>query len=318
MDSRHLGGSGLPPIPGTLIDPQPKPVAASLVKADEKGIVASSAYRAFLRFNQSQTTLLAAGTTYYAFLSVFAIVVAAVGFAALIGGQRLVTAINASVSEAFPGIFGEQGISATTLESVGKTTSALGLAVLLVSGAGAMVAVSRAIHIIYGAPRDPRNFVLARVRLLGWLLLLVPLMALSFLPSGIISMASHPVLDALGVHSSVSTVLLFVAAGVVSLLLNALVIWLILGHLGGIRPARDARLAGTVLGAIGIELLKYLLSFIINWSIHRPQYAAFAAPIAMMFVLYLESLVLYTAAALTAAVASAVKSARDPSAIASR
>ncbi len=59
------------------------------------------------------------------------------------------------------------------------------------------------------------------------------------------------------------------------------------------------------MGAVGIEILKYLLSFIIAWSVSKPQYGAFAAPIAMLLVLYLESLMLYTAASITAGMAVA-------------
>ena len=92
---------------------------------------------------------------------------------------------------------------------------------------------------------------------------------------------------------------------VLSIGLNALVVWLILGHMGGIRPPRDARLAGTAVGAVGIEIHKYLLSFIIAWSVSKPQYGAFAAPIALLLVLYLESLTLYVAASLTAGMAVA-------------
>jgi uncharacterized BrkB/YihY/UPF0761 family membrane protein len=75
--------------------------------------------------------------------------------------------------------------------------------------------------------------------------------------------------------------------------------------MGGIKPARTPRLVGTAVGAIGIEILKYLLGFIIAWSVSKPQYGAFAAPIAMLLVLYLESLVLYSAASLTAGMAVA-------------
>jgi membrane protein len=294
-----------PPIPGERMDPPQKQISDTLAKVDDKSAVAGIAYRSFLRFSQAKVTLLAAGTTYYLFLSVFAILVFAFGLAALIGGQELADAVTKSVTNAFPGLIGEQGVSPETLAQVGQTTSLIGLLVLLYSSSGAMVALGNCMHIIYGAPADPRNFVRARARLLAWMLLLAPLIALSFVPSVVISNFAGPVERWLNLDGTAWGWLLYLATGLLSVGINALVVWLILGHMGGIKPDPIARRTGTVVGAIGIEILKYLLSFIIAWSVSKPQYGAFAAPIAMLLVLYLESLVLYVAASITAAMAVA-------------
>ena len=103
-----------------------------------------------------------------------------------------------------------------------------------------MVALSSSMHLIYGAPKDPRNFVKARARLLAWMLLLAPLIALSFVPSVVISNFAGPVERALGLDGSAWGWLLLALTAVLSIGLNALVVWLILGHMGGIRPPRDA------------------------------------------------------------------------------
>jgi len=291
------------PIPGEPTDPPPKDVDRTLAKVDRKGDAAGSGYRAFLRFSHTNASLLAAGTTYYVFLSVFAILVFAFGLAALIGGQELADTMTESLNRAFPGLVGANGISAQQLQEVGQTTSTIGLLILLYSGSSAMVALSNSMHLIYGAPKDPRNFVVARLRLLAWMLLLVPLIGLSFVPSVVISGFAEPVLDLLGLQGDFWAVLLVGLTAAASLAFNALIVWLMLGHFGGIRPNRRPRLIGTGFGAVGIEILKYLLSFIIAWSIGKPQYGAFAAPIAMLLVLYLEVLVLYMSACLVGGIA---------------
>jgi uncharacterized BrkB/YihY/UPF0761 family membrane protein len=56
-------------------------------------------------------------------------------------------------------------------------------------------------------------------------------------------------------------------------------------------------------GAIGIEILKSVMSSIVSWSVSKPQYGAFAVPITVLLVLYLLTLVTYVAASLTAGVA---------------
>jgi hypothetical protein len=45
-------------------------------------------------------------------------------------------------------------------------------------------------------------------------------------------------------------------------------------------------------------VLKQLLQVIVAWSLAKPQYGAFAAPLAVLFVLSLLSTVLYLSAAL--------------------
>lgn len=304
-----------PPIPGRPVDPPLKQVDNTIRRIDDKSRAAGAAYRAFLRFSHTNATLLAAGTAYYAFLALFALVVFAFGLAALIGGENLADTVTASLNKAFPGLIGDSGVSPQTLEDVGQATSIIGLVSLLVTGSGAMVAVANSMHLIYGIAKDSRNFVLARARLLAWMFLLVPLMALSFVPSVVISTFAEPVMDFLNLQGGFWTWLLFVSAGILSVVLNGVVLWLILGHLGGVKPARRPRMIGTVFGAIAIEVIKYLLSAIIAWSLSKPQYGTFAAPIAMLLVLWLETLIVYLAACLTAGVATAtapVHPAPDP------
>ena len=172
--------TGLQPIPGDPVDPPPKHLAPTLAKVDRKGVLAGSAFRAFLRYSHTNTSLLAAGTTYYAFLSLFAILVFVFGLTALIGGERLAQtatdSLNRTHTRTQTDLIGGQGISPEQLQQVGQTTSIIGLLALLFSGSGAMVALSNSLHLIYATPKDPRNFVMARLRLLAWLLLLVPLL----------------------------------------------------------------------------------------------------------------------------------------------
>lgn len=297
-----------PPIPGRRVDPAPKSLVAPVANADARGVVVGNGYRAFLRFTHANGSLLAAGTTYYLFLAVIALLVVAFGLAALFGGDRFAATLTESVSNAFPGLVGDQGLSTETLQEVGQATSLVGLFVLLYSGSGSIVALSRSLHVIYGAPKDPRPFVLARARLLAWLLLLAPLAALSFVPSVLVTNFAKPVINAIGAGWTRWEVPLIVLTIAVALLLNATVIWLILGHLGGIRPANAPRIVGTAFGAVAIEILKYLLSVIIAWSISKPQFGALAAPIAMLLVLFLECTVVYLAAAITAGAATATHS----------
>ena len=164
-----------------------------------------------------------------------------------------------------------------------------------------MVAASNSLHLIYGAPPDPRNFVTARVRLLGWLLIIAPLILLSF---GIPNVIAAVERSADGFASTgIPTIVWTVGGILVTLLIDFAIMYLLLGVLGGIRPERRARGVGATVGAISVSVLKSLLAVIIGWSIAKPEYGAFAAPIAVLLILYLLTLALYASASITAGVA---------------
>ena len=135
---------------------------------------------------------------------------------------------------------------------------------------------------------------------LAWFLALAPLVLLSFVSASFTADLSARLLDTLGVHRDGSTLLLSAAALVLTMLLNFLVMHLMLGRLGGIRPARGPLLVGAAVGAVVIELLKQLMALLVSFVIDKPQYGALSAPIGIMFVLYLQSSALYLVASLTA------------------
>jgi membrane protein len=295
------------PVPGDVIDPPAKPAPEKVKDLDSRddavGTAVGVAFRAFTRFSDSRATLLSAGTTYYLFLAMFSIIAFAYGLTAAIGAERMAEAVTEAVSEAFPGLLGDEGIDAEQLRTVGQTTSVIGAIGLLYGGTGAVLATVRSVHTIFGAAKDPRNVVVARLRALGWLLLLGPLIMLSFVASTFASNLSARVLDALGVDWGGPGLLVTLGSLAVTLAINFLIVYLVVGHLGGIRPSRHARVIGAAAGAVVIEILKSLMTLLVGLTIDKPEYGALAAPIGIMFVLYLQCTALYAAASLTAGVA---------------
>lgn len=292
-----------PPIPGEHIDPPLKSPKDVLRKVEKRSEVAGVGYRTFVRFTFARASLLAAGTTYYLFLSLFALITLAFGLAARFGADRFAATVTDALETAFPGLTGGGALDPAALAQVGSSMSIVGLLILLYSGGGAMVAASDSFHQIYGAPKDGRNIVLLRLRLLGWLLLLAPIVTISFAASLLVATLAGPILDFFGSTSSGAQLLLQGGTALAGFALDFLVIYLMLGHLGGIRPPRRARLIGSAVGALAIEILKLLTATIVSWSISKPQYGAFAVPITILLILYLLTVSTYLAASLTAAVA---------------
>lgn len=297
----------LGPIPGELVDPPAKDVPARVrllqARTDALGTGVSIGMRTSARFTQSRATLLAAGTTYYLFLSLFSVLTLAYGLTAAVGAEQLSDYITEAMMTAFPGLLGGSGIDAEQLRSIAQTTSIVSAVGLLYGATGAVLAASRSIHAIYGAAENARSLVRVRLWALVWFLVLAPLVLLSFVSASFTANLLGPLLDTLGLHWGGPTPLLGVVAFVMTMVLNFVVIHLMLSRLGGIRPPRLPRLAGAAVGAVAIEVLKQLMALLVGFVIDRPQYGALAAPIGIMFVLYLQSATLYAVASLTAALA---------------
>lgn len=298
--------TSLPPIPGEVIDPPPKDAPDTIKELDRRDGALSSgvgvAYRAFARFRQSQASLLAAGTAYYLFLALFAVIAVAYGLAAAIGSDSVGEYLTDALGEAFPGLLGDDGVDPGRLQRVGQALSLVGVVGLLYGGTGAVIAAMRAVHRVYGAPQDARSVVVARLRALLWLAVLGLLILASYAMSSITADLSGELRSAVGIDLG-SPVLLRIVAVTLALIANFAVVYLVLGHFGGIRPERRARVIGAAVGAVVTEVLKTVMALLIHFTVDKPQYGAVAAPIGVLFVLYLQSLTLYGSAALTAGVA---------------
>jgi membrane protein len=295
------------PIPGDLVDPPardlPERVRLLQARAGPVGAAASVGMRTGMRFTGSRATLLAAGTTYYVFLAVFSALTLAYGLTAALGAERLSAYVTEAVSAAFPGLVGGSGIDPDQLEGIGQTTSIVGAVGLLYGATGAVLAASRSLHVVYGAPNNTRNLVRVRLWALGWFIVLAPLVMLSYVSATFTADLSTRLLDAAGLTWDGPDLLLGAAALVLTMGVNVIVVYLMLGRLGGIRPPRTPLLVGAAVGAVVIEVLKQVMALLVGLVVDKPQYGALAAPIGILFVLYLQSSALYLVASLTAALA---------------
>jgi len=234
------------------------------------------------------------------------------GVAALISAERVSQWLTNGLEEALPGLVGEHGIDPATLERVGRSSSIIGLLVLLYAGRAVTNAASVALHRIYGSPPDGRNVVKLTIHLFAWLAILGPLILLSYTLTTATSGFSEEILDAMGFHGPVARATTIVVATLLTFVLDVGIMFLLLSRLGGVRPPTRALLIGCVLGAVAIGLLKALMGTIIAWAVDKPQYGSFAVPISILIVLWMQSLAMYVAAATTAGAATVGRHAEHP------
>jgi membrane protein len=198
---------------------------------------------------------------------------------------------------------GTSGVDPDVLRSGAQVTSVASAVGLLYGATGAVLGASRSLHAVYGAPNNTRNVVTVRFWAVGWFLVLAPLVLLSFVSASVTANLSTRILDTLGLRWGGPGLLLDGAALVLTMVLDVVVMYLLLGRLGGIRPPAVPLLVGALVGAVVIEVLKQGMALLVAFVIDRPQYGALAAPIGILFVLYLQAVTLYAVAALTAALA---------------
>jgi membrane protein len=297
----------LTPIPGEPLDPPPKEIPDKLKELDDShGFVDTTVtvgYRAFNRFSRAKASLLAAGTTYYLFLAMFSVIAFAYGITAALGADRMAGYLTEAIANAFPGLLGDEGIDPAQLRSVGQAASIVGLIGLLYGGGGAVVGTKQSIHMLYGAPKDPRNYVIARIRAVGWLTLIGPLILISLVASSITADVSDVALTTLNIEWQGPRFLLRLVTALLTLGVNFLIVYLIIGRLGGIRPPQRALVIGSAVGAVVIEMLKSVMALIVGFTIDKPEYGALAAPIGILLVFYLITTALLGSASLTAGIA---------------
>ncbi|MFJ9466769.1 YihY/virulence factor BrkB family protein [Streptomyces caniferus] len=238
-------------------------------------------WRAYERMLRVHWTRLAAAITFTSFVALFPLltVAAAIG-AALLSDDRL-HALEGKIAEQLPGISGQLDIAA--LVDHATTIGLVAGAALLLTGIGWVESLRDCLRAVWEKDNEKTNFFLGKLRD-GVLLLGVGGVAvLSLACSTFASAAVGKVAEAIGLpENGIGSVLLSVAGFVIAVLADFLLLAYILTRLPGVHPSRRAVVIAGLLGAIGFELLKLLLSGYLQGVASRSMYGAFGTPIALL------------------------------------
>jgi uncharacterized BrkB/YihY/UPF0761 family membrane protein len=286
----------LDPIEGRTLDPPDadSPLVRRLVDRSDR---MAWLWRWWERFRDGRGTLSAKGIAFYSFFGVLSgILLAFLVVAQLPQYEELVIRL---IEEALPGLVDPDDISPASLQAIDGRLGAVGVVVLLYSALGIIRAIDDGVRLVYGAQYQPRNFVVKNVRYTGYLLLLTPLVALSYLGSSAGAGLLAPVLETLGITGVVAEVLLIAAGLAVALGLNAAVIALVLRQLGGIEPMRWIGRAA-LLGGLALTVVQWGTTLVVSATLSSPRWFSFGAPVAMLLLFYAMAGTLLVAAALVA------------------
>ncbi|MGW4561851.1 YihY/virulence factor BrkB family protein [Streptomyces sp. NPDC004561] len=260
-------------------------------------LMTTHAWRSYERLDRVKWARLAAAMTFVSFVALFPLltVSAAVTAATLSTAQQ--KNVEHKISEQFPGVVSSQ-LDLTSLVQNAGTVGVIAGAALLLTGIGWVGQVRDCLRAVWELPDQEQNPLLAKVKDAGILIGFGGALLLTLAASTLASAAVGKVSEQLGLaQHGWGTALLRVAAFAVAVLADFLVLLYVLTLLPGVEPPRRRLLVAALLGAIGFELLKLLLSGYIQGVAAKSMYGAFGVPVALLlWINFTAKLVLYCAA----------------------
>ncbi|GHE10823.1 YihY/virulence factor BrkB family protein [Streptomyces alanosinicus] len=255
------------------------------------------AWYCYERLDRVKWTRLAAAMTFISFVALFPLLtVAAAISAATLSPDRQKT-LEMKIAEQFPGVVSDQLDLSSLVHNAG-TVGVIAGAALLFAGIGWVGQMRACLRAVWELPDRKENPVLAKGKDAGILLglggaLLVTLAASTFASAAVGVVSRHLGLAQYGWGS----LLLRIAAFAVAVLADFLVLLYVLTLLPGVEPPRRRLVVAALLGAVGFELLKLLLSGYIQGVAAKSMYGAFGVPVALLlWINFTAKLVLFCAA----------------------
>jgi membrane protein len=260
--------------------------------------------RATGRYQRLFGDRVAAGLTYYAFLSFFPLVAVAfsvVGYLVAIDPDIHSQVQQALVDNFPPGLFGTgtNKIDVDSLAAAKTWAGAIGLVALLYTGLGWLSAVRAGLRVMWGMPANTRNIAQRKLDDLGLLALIGFSLLLSLTIAGFGSAFTVQLLRLLGLSGSLTGNLVTKAVAVVlGFLVDLPLFTLMFTGLSGWRP-RSRATPGVLVASLGFEVLKLVGSLLLARTTSRPVYATFAVVVGLLVWIYFVNRVLLFAAAWT-------------------
>ncbi|GAA2085792.1 YihY/virulence factor BrkB family protein [Actinomadura alba] len=258
--------------------------------------------RAHERYQERRGDRLAAAVTYFAFLSFFpllALAYALLGYVVGVSEQArgyLVDAINSVL----PGIAHRLAIE--QIAQAKTTAGVIGLVGLLVIGVAWVEALREALREIWGNdPTGGGNFLMRRLGDVGVLVFLGTVLIASVAVSTFTTSGTDWALHALGLDRVPGMgIVLRLLAVAVAICFNTLIFLVLFSRLSGTRAPWRRILRGALFGAIGLEILKLIGTFLVGHTTRNPVYASFAVVAGLLVWMNLVSRFTLFAAAWTA------------------
>ncbi len=259
-------------------------------------LMTTHAWRSYERLDRVKWTRLAAAMTFISFVALFPLltVAAAIGAATLSDERQ--RKMQRQIAEQFPGISSQLDIHGL-VQNAG-TVGVIAGATLFFIGIGWVGQIRDCLRVVWELPDHDENPVLRKLKDAGVLVGLGGAIVVTLAISTVASALVGWITGRLGLEEGGwGSVLLRIAAFAVAVLADFLVLLYVLTLLPGVEPRRRRLLIAALIGAVGFELLKLLLSGYIQGVASRSMYGAFGVPVALLlWINFTAKLVLFCAA----------------------
>ncbi|MEU6816466.1 YihY/virulence factor BrkB family protein [Streptomyces sp. NPDC046860] len=259
-------------------------------------LMTTHAWRSYARLDRVNWTWLAAAITFVSFVALFPLLTVAAAITAATMSPARQRTVQHEIADQFPGL-GDQLDLASLAQNAG-TVGIIAGAALLFTGIGWVGQVRDCLRAVWELPERDGNPVVLKLKDAGVLVGLGGALLVTLAASTLASAAIGRLAGSIGLDEhSWGTVLLRVAAFAVAVLADFLVLLYVLSLLPGVEPPRRRLVVAALLGAVGFELLKLLLSGYIQGVATKNVYGAFGVPVALLlWINFTSKLVLYCAA----------------------
>ncbi|MEU9009946.1 YihY/virulence factor BrkB family protein [Streptomyces sp. NPDC048479] len=260
-------------------------------------LMRTHAWRSYETLDRVHWTRLAAAITFISFLALFPLITVAAAIGAALLGKEQLAKMENKLSEQVPGISDQLDLNSlvTNAGTVGLVAGAL----LLFTGIGWIGSLRECLRAVWELDDEEEgNPVLRRLKDAGVLLGLGATALASLAASALGSTAVGWSADRLGIdEGGASGVLLQIAALVVGVVADFLILLYMLTLLPGVEPPRRRLVVAALIGAVGFELLKLLLGSYMKGVASKSMYGAFGVPVALLlWINFTAKLMLFCAA----------------------
>ncbi|MDH6124179.1 YihY/virulence factor BrkB family protein [Kitasatospora sp. GP82] len=257
-------------------------------------VLRSRPYLAYAHFTALRGNRLAGAVTFFGFLALFPLLTVALAIAAGTLSASRVQQLQKDIGRQVPGL--SSALDLNALVANAATIGVISGVVLLVSGLGWVDTMRGSIRDIWQLPEENANFVQRKVWDCVVLVGLGLVTTVSLGASAVGSSLAQRVAERIGLAGDGPGRYLLTAVGFLIAVASDLVLFAyLLGpfpRIGG--QHRSAVLTGALIGAVGFEVLKVLLSSYLNRVAGRSLYGAFGVPVALLlWINFVSRLLMY-------------------------